>query len=433
MDPLTISVSIVGLCTAAIQISRLLKRFVDSSSDAPASARHTITEITGIYVCINQLDAFLSGRQESPRSRRSLVMLEQVIIVFTDCVSTFSQLEQTLESLKTDNPMRVIDRVKWAMKEKTISKLLARLQTSKTSLSLILNILTSMTMTAAESNTQDLTHVVQQMLKSNINMSRRLRNIERMHPAMDRSVSPSLRTSIHDLYLSRLSDSFQMSEPAFEKELETSPVYKKTAFNRLRLSQSSSNAASGPSFLSGLSLCDVSNVTAMALPISCTELWNHHRYIGRPDPSPTPALSTLDAWYNPPPKRSAFIRTAYFEGQYTNQYAQSKFTGHLVYRRFEVTSPNHPPRFKEGVEISTVTPPDRARYDQDIESGEPAELEDTSHSETEEHCVGDDIEARAQGFGPPQLDGMITSYCWRLDHNSNWGQGVLRMLESIGY
>ncbi|KAL8639987.1 MAG: hypothetical protein Q9228_003043 [Teloschistes exilis] len=143
MDPLTISVSIVGLCTAAVQISRLLKRFVDSSSDAPASARHTITEITGIYVCINQLDAFLSGRQESPRSRRSLVMLEQVIIVFTDCVSTFSQLEQTLESLKTDSPMRVIDRVMWAMKEKTISKLLARLQTSKTSLSLILNILAS--------------------------------------------------------------------------------------------------------------------------------------------------------------------------------------------------------------------------------------------------------------------------------------------------
>ncbi|KAL9577007.1 MAG: hypothetical protein Q9212_006654 [Teloschistes hypoglaucus] len=390
MDPLTISVSILGLCTAAIQISRLLKRFVDSSSDAPASARHTITEITGIYVCINQLDAFLSGRQESPRSRRSLVMLEQVIIVFTDCVSTFSQLEQILESLKTDSPMRVIDRVKWAMKEKTISKLLARLQTSKTSLSLILNILTSMTITAAESNTQDLTHLVQQMLKSNMNMSRRLRNIERMHPAMDRSVSPSLRTSVHDLYLSRLSGSFQMSEPAFEKELETSPVYKKTAFNRLRLSQSSSNAASGPSFLSGLSLSDVSN-------------------------------------------RSAFIRTAYFDGHYTNQYAQSKFTGHLVYRRFEVTSPDHPPRFKEGVEISTTTPLDRARYDQAIESAEPAELEDTSHSETEEQCVENDIKAHAQGFGRPQLDGMITSYCWNLDRHSNWGQGVLGMLESIGY
>lgn len=157
-------------------------------------------------------------------------------------------------------------------------------------------------MTAAESNTQNLTHLVQQMLKSNINMSRRLRNIERMHPAMDRSVSPSLRTSIHDLYLNRLSDSFQLSEPAFEKELETSPAYKRAAFNRLRVSQSSSNAASGPSFLSGLSLCDVSNVTAMALPISSTELWNHHRYTCPPDSSQTAALSTLDAWYNPQPK-----------------------------------------------------------------------------------------------------------------------------------
>ncbi|KAI4254949.1 MAG: hypothetical protein LQ352_002811 [Teloschistes flavicans] len=264
-------------------------------------------------------------------------------------------------------------------------------------------------------------------------MSRRLRNIERMHPAMDRSVSPSLRTSIHDLYLNRLSDSFQLSEPAFEKELETSPAYKRAAFNRLRVSQSSSNAASGPSFLSGLSLCDVSNVTAMALPISSTELWNHHRYTCPPDSSQTAALSTLDAWYNPQPKRSAFIRTAYFDGHYTNQYAQSKFTGHLVYRRFEVTSPDRPPRFKEGLEISTVTHEDEAREDQAIQSREPVELEDTSPCKIEEQRVGNDIKDRAQGFKRRRSDGMITSYYWRPDRNSNWGQGVLRMLESIGY
>ncbi|KAL8775259.1 MAG: hypothetical protein Q9209_000265 [Squamulea sp. 1 TL-2023] len=114
----------------------------DSSKDAPASARHTLTEVAGIYVCLNQLETFLSGRQQSLRSRRSLVMLEQVIIVFTDCVSIFSQLEQTLESMKTDGPMRVLDRVKWAVKERTILKLLTRLQTSKASLSLMLTILT---------------------------------------------------------------------------------------------------------------------------------------------------------------------------------------------------------------------------------------------------------------------------------------------------
>ncbi|KAL8732064.1 MAG: hypothetical protein Q9166_003017 [cf. Caloplaca sp. 2 TL-2023] len=134
--------SIIGLCCAAIQVNGLLKNFVDSSKDAPATARHTLTEVSGIYVCLNQLEAFLSGRQVSSRSRRSLVMIEQVIIIFTDCVSIFSELEQILESMKTDGTMRIIDRVKWALKEKTILKLLTRLQTSKASLGLMLTILT---------------------------------------------------------------------------------------------------------------------------------------------------------------------------------------------------------------------------------------------------------------------------------------------------
>ncbi|KAI4130165.1 MAG: hypothetical protein LQ338_001873 [Usnochroma carphineum] len=143
MDPLSVAASIIGICTAAVQVNALLKGFIDSSKGAPASARHVLTEVTGIYACLNQLEIFLSGRQESSNSRRSLVMIEQVIVVFTDCVSMFSELEQTVESLKTNERMRVIDRVKWAAKEKAILNLLTRLQTSKASLTLMLNVLTS--------------------------------------------------------------------------------------------------------------------------------------------------------------------------------------------------------------------------------------------------------------------------------------------------
>lgn len=143
MDPLSISVSIVGLCVAAVQVSHLLRNFVDSTKQAPSTARQVLTETTGIYVCLNQLDSFLSGKQKAARSRRSLIMVEQVIIILTDCVSIFSELEQILETLKADSsPVRPIDRVKWSLKEKTVSKLLTRLQGSKTSLNLMLTILT---------------------------------------------------------------------------------------------------------------------------------------------------------------------------------------------------------------------------------------------------------------------------------------------------
>lgn len=142
MDPLSISASIIGITVAAGQISRLLRTFIDGATEASASARGLLIEVSGIYACLQQLQGFLLGNEEAARSRRSLIMIEQVVIVFTDCVSIFSELEQTLESLKTGEHMRVLDRLKWSSKESTISKLLARLQSSKTSLNFMLTILT---------------------------------------------------------------------------------------------------------------------------------------------------------------------------------------------------------------------------------------------------------------------------------------------------
>ena len=142
MDPLSISASIVGITTAAFQVSRLLKPFIDSTTGAPTSARNILMEVTGIHTSLQQLQSFLIGNEEAANSRRSLIMIEQIIIVFTDCVSIFSELEQTLESLKTGEHMRLIDRVKWTSKESAISKLITRLQASKASLNFMLTILT---------------------------------------------------------------------------------------------------------------------------------------------------------------------------------------------------------------------------------------------------------------------------------------------------
>ena len=141
MDPLSISVSIIGITTAAVQVGRLLKPFIDGAYGASTSARSVLMEVTGIHACLHQLQGFLMGNEEA-KSRRSLIMIEQVVFVFTDCVSIFSELEQTLESLKMGEHVRLMDRMKWASKESTISKLIARLQDSKASLNFMLTILT---------------------------------------------------------------------------------------------------------------------------------------------------------------------------------------------------------------------------------------------------------------------------------------------------
>ena len=145
----------------------------------------------------------------------------------------------------------------------------------------------------------NLTSLVQEVLKANVNMSSRMKNLERMHPAL----AASMCTSQNDKRRSDGSDSRVVSRRtyyrfAFEEELETSPVYKRARLNNFRLSKSSTSSYH-PSYLSGLSLSDVSNVSAITLPISPMELWNHHRYRSYNTGSATTSIS-LEAWYNPP-------------------------------------------------------------------------------------------------------------------------------------
>lgn len=153
----------------------------------------------------------------------------------------------------------------------------------------------------AEASMRNLTSLVQEVLKTNVNMASRLKNLERMHPAL----AASLRTSQNDTARSEGTESRAVSRTTyykftFEEELETSPVYKRAGMNQSRFSKSLTSS-NGPSCLSGLSLSDVSNVSAIALPISSMELWNHHRY--RPDNAGSATAATsLDAWYNPPAK-----------------------------------------------------------------------------------------------------------------------------------
>ena len=148
---------------------------------------------------------------------------------------------------------------------------------------------------------RNLTSLVHEVLKTNVNMASRLKSLERMHPAL----TASIYTSHNDTPKSEETDSRAVSRRtyyrfAFEEELETSSVYKRaslTTLNHIRFSKSSTSSY-GPLSLSSLSLSDVSNVSAIALPITPMELWNHYRYRTHSTESATTAIS-LDAWYNP--------------------------------------------------------------------------------------------------------------------------------------
>ena len=142
MDPLSVSAAIVGLLTAGASVTALLQNV----KYMPKFARGVLLEVNSITSCLGQLQCFLNKTVMASRSRTSLIMIDEVRVVLTQCVTTFSELKETLDNLGMNQQRRSldrfsVDRLKWASKEQMVSNLLFRLQGSRMSLNLMLTTL----------------------------------------------------------------------------------------------------------------------------------------------------------------------------------------------------------------------------------------------------------------------------------------------------
>ncbi|KAK4692743.1 hypothetical protein P7C71_g4525, partial [Lecanoromycetidae sp. Uapishka_2] len=139
-DPLSIAAGVIGILTAAAQISSLLVKWTKSAKGASQQLQTIITEVNDVSGILAHLQSFILGHETSNESRTSLLKVDQVVTIVSACVLTFSELEKLLDDLKTKD-LKVLDHLKWARKETTVMSLISKLQNHKASLSLILDIL----------------------------------------------------------------------------------------------------------------------------------------------------------------------------------------------------------------------------------------------------------------------------------------------------
>ena len=139
-EPLSIAAGIVGIFSAAAQITSLLIDFTESAKKAPESARSVLIEVNDVSGILSHLQFFLLDSKFSDRSRTQLVQIDQVALIMSGCVLTFSELEKLLDNIKADG-MGILQRAHWARREKAVLNLVQSLQNHKASLSLILNVL----------------------------------------------------------------------------------------------------------------------------------------------------------------------------------------------------------------------------------------------------------------------------------------------------
>jgi len=140
MDPLSVIASVFGLLTAANKVSSMLFAIISSTKDAPQFVSHIISEVKEVEISLFAIYRLLQGISSAPRRRIALIQLDQLIATLTEAVLTFSELEALVTPIAKQSKVSTTERLKWVLKEDTVSNIVQRLQRHKSSLSLMLNI-----------------------------------------------------------------------------------------------------------------------------------------------------------------------------------------------------------------------------------------------------------------------------------------------------
>ncbi|KAI5850887.1 hypothetical protein BZA05DRAFT_399098, partial [Tricharina praecox] len=270
MDPLSVAASVAGLLQAGAKVIG----FLSTAIDAPSTVRNVLAEVQALHGIFRQLDDFIVNFAQQSMTRKSRIAIDDLVVILTGCVCTFSELDGELKGVKTDyaygtkHQLGAWDRVKWAAKDQDIAKILRNLQMHKTSLSLLLSVYTCSSTQQLQNDMAEMKQLMATVLQTNPDLS------ERMSAATS-FVGVVAASSVR----SRASVFSSASVRSFRRILGETRLYRNAARNSSSNSfKTIGTAESNWSQLTGVSLDQISNISVIFLPIYPLELNNGDMY-----------------------------------------------------------------------------------------------------------------------------------------------------------
>jgi hypothetical protein len=146
MDPLSVAASIVGILAAAGKVTEIVGPLISATKDAPKLAKTIYSEVNRVQIVLEPLKELLQevSNPSSPvAAYASFIRVDHLVVVFTDGVLLFCELETLIKPLKTSNDaqLQLRQRLLWASKRNAIAEVIKRMQNFLTSLSALLNVL----------------------------------------------------------------------------------------------------------------------------------------------------------------------------------------------------------------------------------------------------------------------------------------------------
>lgn len=135
-DPLSIAASITGIVMAAVKITTVLSDL----HDAPDHIADLSAEVNNIRIVFKAFQRLLDQPNSLPSRRAAMIQLEDVVVIVTEVVLVFSELQTIVTPLSTRqrSPLRALT---WVWQRSTTTRLVNQLQRHKSSLTVVLQII----------------------------------------------------------------------------------------------------------------------------------------------------------------------------------------------------------------------------------------------------------------------------------------------------
>ena len=141
-EPLSVAASIVGLIAVTVKVSKVLSDICSKTFRAPKECRNLRDDVNNVHGILSQLQMLVTGQDQLPKSRTSLIMVDQIIGTLASCVRVFSELHLFVEKLEMERRTGILSQLRWVMKEKEMKAMRDCLQTNISLLGFMVVILT---------------------------------------------------------------------------------------------------------------------------------------------------------------------------------------------------------------------------------------------------------------------------------------------------
>ncbi|KAN0117584.1 hypothetical protein V8E51_003561 [Hyaloscypha variabilis] len=293
MDPLSVTASIVGLILSVAQVTSGVSIIQCVLSDA-ARIDQLLSQITEIETCLSTIQKFLDNIRLASRERMVFIKVEHLVATLTQAVLTFSELEALVKKTVAGPRNALILRINWTRRQNRLANIMLRLESHKSALSLMLSIVQCESDLEATRLSETLNELATQILATNKDVSKRLRNLEDMYDSEStytvchRNGSSDSETLFSaDSILDSSSTLYERlrpvpklaTHPSFQLDLSTSRVYRRTISYECDTSFTTSVVRSHAwSVFTGLSLSEISNISVIGLPLSARDISNPQWY-----------------------------------------------------------------------------------------------------------------------------------------------------------